>query len=88
MILSNRYQIIVSVFFQWVSTVDAVEGLCLRGADVDPSDETPSSSIEFDPQNMIGYEFIHNIEGHGYRAKVTDYFEHQKKFMISLGDGA
>ena len=60
----------------------------LFGDDAELSEETASSSVEFNPQEMIGYEFIHNIEGHGYRAKVTDYFEHEKKFMISLGDGA
>ena len=30
MVLSNRCQVIISVFFQWVSTVDAVKGLVLR----------------------------------------------------------
>ena len=44
-------------------------------------------ALEFDPQALIGYEFIHQKDGHGYRAKVTDYFENQKKFMIALGDG-
>ena len=60
----------------------------LFGAEDEPSDEPTSDPVEFNPQEMIGYEFVHNIEGHGYRAKVVDYFEHEKKFMISLGDGA
>ena len=39
------------------------------------------------PQSIIGYEFVHKVGDHGYRAKVTDFFEEQKKFIISLGDG-
>ena len=51
---------------------------------------TADANIEsdFDPQSLIGYEFIHNVDGHGYRAKVTDCFEDQKKFMVALGDGS
>lgn len=62
----------------------------LFGADAEPTDADAAStgSIEFNPQEMIGYEFVHDIKGNKYRAKVTDYFEHQKKFMVSLGDGA
>ena len=50
--------------------------------------DTDATEFDFDPLSVIGYEFIHEQDGHGYRAKVTDYFEDQKKFMISLGDGA
>ena len=54
----------------------------------EPSDDDePTTGIEFNPHDMIGYEFVHDIGGNKYRAKVTDFFEHEKKFMISLGDG-
>ena len=54
------------------------------GADAESSDAEP---LEFDPYNMVGYEFVHDKDGNQHRAKVTDYFKDQDKHMISLCDG-
>ena len=43
---------------------------------------------DINPLDLVGYEFVHKLGEHGYRAKVTEYFEDQNKYLISIGDGS
>ena len=54
---------------------------------VEESDEPNQTPTEIDPQSLLNYEFIHKIGPHGYRAKVTEYYQDQDKYLISIGNG-
>jgi len=49
--------------------------------------EDNNTPTEIDPQSLLNYEFIHHIGPHGYMAKVTEYYQDQDKYLISIGNG-
>jgi len=59
---------------------NAVEEFTLISED----NQTPT---EIDPQSLLNYGFIHHIGPHGYRAKLTEYYQDQDKYLISTGNG-
>jgi len=72
----NKQQSSGEVLFQ----INAVEESTI----VPEDNQTPT---EIDPQSLLNYEFIHHIGPHGYRAKVTECYQDQDKYLISIVNG-